>query len=760
MRSEIDLTRIQPKRIYPLGEGFSGVRPDGGTLSFTNYFMELSGRPFFGVGGEIHYARLWEARWEDALLKMKAGGVNIASTYAFWIHHEEREGEFDFSGRRNLRAFVELCGKCGLYVIARIGPFCHGEVRNGGLPDWLYGKPFEVRSLDEGFLQCVRRWYRKVAGQLEGLYFKDGGAVIAVQLDNEYMHSAAPWEDTRGSTDEWLPAGDAGDEYLTRLNEIAREEGIDAPFYTCTGWGGAATPEAMMPLWGGYAFRPWMFYSGGGEHPATEEYLYRDNHNDAVRKTYNFEPLYPPESRPYLCCEMGGGMFSSYNYRFRLPFESVDAMANIKLGSGCNMLGYYMYHGGTNPRGRSGAFLNEGQVPKLSYDFQAPLGEYGQVRDSYRRLRRLHLLTKAFEPELCRMKTFLPEGPQHIRPEDPAPLRWAVRMGAGGAGFLFINNYQDHAAMAPKAGETVILKLPGGDLAFEGLSLEAGENCLLPFNLDVGGVTLRLAHAQPLAVIDGVAFFFAPDGMAPMYAFPEGTRIVPEAGEVSVDGCAVRVAGEMPRFKAVQGGHAVRFVTLSAEQSLRFGVAEYRGRRAAVLTDGAVLASGEALRIEHDRPEVRLSVFPENALPLNGAMPDGAEGPFARYHLEKKPLELEAAVKRVGPSRYTVDVPVWGDSAAKDVWMELNYRGDIGQAFLDGILIADNFWNGAPWVIGLAEFREKLARQPLTVVITPVRTGSRVNVESTMAGRREEGRDAVGELDGVSLKPVYEWRLG
>jgi len=760
MRSEIDLTQTQPKRIYPLGEGFSGARPDGGTLSFTNYFMELNGRPFFGVSGEIHYARLWEARWEDALLKMKAGGVNIASTYAFWIHHEEREGEFDFSGRRNLRAFVELCGKCGLYVIARIGPFCHGEVRNGGLPDWLYGKPFEVRSLDEGFLECVRRWYHKVAGQLEGLYFKDGGAVIAVQLDNEYMHSAAPWEDTRGSTDEWLPAGDAGDEYLMRLNEIAREEGIDAPFYTCTGWGGAATPEAMMPLWGGYAFRPWMFYSGGGEHPATEEYLYRDNHNDAVRKTYNFEPLYPPESRPYLCCEMGGGMFSSYNYRFRLPFESVDAMANVKLGSGCNMLGYYMYHGGTNPRGRSGAFLNEGQVPKLSYDFQAPLGEYGQVRDSYRRLRRLHLLTKAFEPELCRMKTFLPEGSQHIRPEDPAPLRWAVRMGAGGAGFLFLNNYQDHAAMTPKAGETVILKLPGGDLAFEGLSLEAGENCLLPFNLDVGGVTLRLAHAQPLAVIDGVAFFFAPGGMAPMYAFPEGTRIEPEAGEVSVDGYAVRVAGEMPRFKAVQGGHGVRFVTLSAEQSLRFGVAQYRGRRAAVLTDGAVLASGEALRIEHDRPEVRLSVFPENALPLSGAVPDGAEGPFARYHLAKKPLELEAAVKRVGPSRYTVQVPAWGDSAAKDVWMELNYRGDIGQAFLDGTLIADNFWNGAPWVIGLAEFREKLARQPLTVVITPVRTGSRINVESTMAGRREEGRDAVGALDGVSLKPVYEWRLG
>jgi hypothetical protein len=760
MLNEIDLTRTQPKRIHPLGEGFSGVRPDGGTLSFTNYFMELNGQPFFGVSGEIHYARLWEARWEDALLKMKAGGVNIASTYAFWIHHEEREGEFDFSGRRDLRAFVELCGKCGLHVIARIGPFCHGEVRNGGLPDWLYGKPFEVRSLDEGFLECIRRWYREVAAQLKGLYFKDGGPVIAVQLDNEYMHSAAPWEDTRGSTNEWLPAGDAGDEYLMKLLEIAREEGIDAPFYTATGWGGAATPEKMMPLWGGYAFRPWIFYSGGGEHPATEEYLYRDNHNDQVPKTYNFEPLYTPESRPYLCCEMGGGMFSSYNYRFQLPFESVDAMANVKLGSGCNMLGYYMFRGGTNPRGRGGAFLNEGQVPKLSYDFQAPLGEYGQARESYRRLRRLHLLTKAFEPELCRMKTFLSEGSQDIRPGDPASLRWAVRMGADGTGFLFLNNYQDHAAMAPKADETVTLKLPGGDLAFENLSLAAGENCILPFNLNVGGVALRLAHAQPITVIDGVAFFFAPEGMVAKYAFPEGTRIESEAGEVLVEGCTVRVAGEMPRFRAIQGGRAVRFVTLSAAESLRFGVVEYEGREAAVLADGAVLVSGKTLRIEHDRPEARLSVFPGDALPLCGAVPDGAEGLFTRFRLAQKPLELEAAVKRVGPSRYTVTVPAWEDSAVKDVLLELNYRGDVGQAFLNGTMIADNFWNGAPWVIGLAEFREVLAREPLTVVITPVRTGSRVNVESTMAGRREEVRDALGALDGVSLKPVYEWRLG
>lgn len=83
---------------------------------------------------------------------MAAAGIDVISTYVFWNHHEEREGEWDFSGNRNVRRFVDLCARHGLYVIVRLGPFCHGEVRNGGLPGWLYGKPYEVRSLDEGFL--------------------------------------------------------------------------------------------------------------------------------------------------------------------------------------------------------------------------------------------------------------------------------------------------------------------------------------------------------------------------------------------------------------------------------------------------------------------------------------------------------------------------------------------------------------------------------------------------------------------------------
>src|SRR5690606_15007614 len=132
-----------------------------------------------------------EQYWEEQILKMKAGGINVIATYVFWNIHEWKEGVFDWSGNKDLRRFLLLCKKHGMNTIVRIGPFCHGEIRNGGIPDWIYGRPCEIRSDNEGYLYYVRRLYHHIAGQLEGLYFKDGGNVIGIQLENELQHSAA-----------------------------------------------------------------------------------------------------------------------------------------------------------------------------------------------------------------------------------------------------------------------------------------------------------------------------------------------------------------------------------------------------------------------------------------------------------------------------------------------------------------------------------------------------------------------------------------
>ncbi|MEM3859312.1 MAG: beta-galactosidase, partial [Candidatus Micrarchaeaceae archaeon] len=430
------------KKIYSNHIKLGGFDPKGNKIGFTNYFMTLNGKPFFGISGEFHYSRYDENLWEDEIIKMKNCGINIISTYVFWIHHEEQEGKFNWTGNKNLRHFVELCDKHKLYMIIRIGPFSHGEVRNGGLPDWLFGQTFEVRSNNEDYLKYVRKFYSEISNQIQGLLFKDGGPIIGVQIENEYMHAGAPWELTTGVSNDWVTAGHDGESHMKILKNIAVEEGIISPIYTCTAWGGAAAPtDEMLPMWGGYAFWPWIFYGDVKEHPATPEYIFRDYHNNENRHLYNFEPQYNPEDYPYACCEIGGGMTVFYKYRFIVPPESVKAMSIVKIASGANFIGYYMFHGGSNFKGHINVYLNEHAVPKISYDFQAPLGEFGQVRESYKHLKLLHYFLKDFGEELCEMKTILPEDADKIVPDDVKTLRYALRV-KGNSGFLFINNYQ------------------------------------------------------------------------------------------------------------------------------------------------------------------------------------------------------------------------------------------------------------------------------------------------------------------------------
>ncbi len=712
----LDLRHIAPKEIYPLGPKFSGRNPSGQEISFTNYYMQVNSKPFFGVSGEMHFSRVSPDQWEDAVLKMKAGGVNIISTYVFWIVHEEEEGIFRFDGCRDVRRFLEICEKHGMMVIMRIGPFDHGEFRNGGLPDWLYGKPYDVRDNNPGFLEATRKFFRALHGQMDGHYFSQGGCIVGTQIENEYQHSSAPWEITTGVSSEWVNGGHSGEEYMLALKQIMQEEGIVTPFYTTTSWGGAVTPvEEALPLWGGYSYQPWLFYNRTGEHPATPEYIYRDNHNNNIPKTYNFEPTYAPESRPYACCEMMGGMMCSYNYRFQMDMRAIDALANTKLGSGCNLLGYYMYKGGTNPTGARTPYLNESQVSKRSYDYQAALGEFGQVRESYGRLKALHLFCQTFAEDLAEAKTVLPEHMHDLQPDDLSPLRYCVRV-KGDTGFLFVNNFQDHISMVDRRDETVKLQLSSGDVTFR-FSIAAGENAVLPFGVMLGNTRLDWATAMPMAHTGDTWFCMAPYGMKPVYCIG-GTEYAPEAGEVlHVDSLTI--------------------VTLTREEANQF----YLLGSKAYLCDKPLMLDGDTLRVETDDGLVTLRTW--------------KDGAWQTRILGEKRESVQAAFTQVGIGRYVVDVPQELLRGHKQVLLRLEYTGDIGHAFVNGQMINDNFANGAAWDVRLDCYAEELASNPLVIYITPTKKNVVVDT-SAMAGLQERAEIAATEIFAAGLLVIDE----
>ena len=81
-------------------------------LVATNRSLWRDGRRWIPISGEIHDSRLKRAQWPLSLQLLKAGGVNLVSTYVFWNHHQPApDRPPDFTGDRDVvRAYVR--GSC------------------------------------------------------------------------------------------------------------------------------------------------------------------------------------------------------------------------------------------------------------------------------------------------------------------------------------------------------------------------------------------------------------------------------------------------------------------------------------------------------------------------------------------------------------------------------------------------------------------------------------------------------------------------
>ena len=147
----------------------------------TQYFTR-DGEPYMVIAGEMHFSRTPRARWRE----MRDCGINTVATYVFWNYHEENKGVFDFSGNKDIAAFLRICREADMPCLLRIGPWCHGEVIRGGFPKRIQ-KMLKKRCDDPKYLSEVREYW-------SGLYkevapFMDGKTVIGIQLENEYTGS-------------------------------------------------------------------------------------------------------------------------------------------------------------------------------------------------------------------------------------------------------------------------------------------------------------------------------------------------------------------------------------------------------------------------------------------------------------------------------------------------------------------------------------------------------------------------------------------
>ena len=319
----------------------------GGTFTVGDKTFLLNGKPFVVKAAELHYPRIPRPYWEHRIKMCKALGMNTVCLYVFWNIHEQQEGKFDFTDNNDVAEFCRLAQRNGLYVIVRPGPYVCAEWEMGGLPWWLLKKKdIRLREQDPYFMERVKLFERKVGEQLASLTIQNGGPIIMVQVENEY-----------GSYGE-------NKAYVSAIRDIVRQSGFDKVTLFQCDWASNFEKNGLDDL-------VWTMNFGTGA--------------DIDQQFRRLGELRP--NAPQMCSEFWSGWFDKWGARHetrpaKTMVEGIDEM----LSKGISFA-LYMTHGGTSFGHWAGA-NSPGFAPDVtSYDYDAPINEYGQATPKYWELR-------------------------------------------------------------------------------------------------------------------------------------------------------------------------------------------------------------------------------------------------------------------------------------------------------------------------------------------------------------------------------------
>ncbi|MEM4788917.1 MAG: beta-galactosidase [Ignisphaera sp.] len=342
------------------------------SVNFRENFIAVNNSMLFLICGEIHYFRVPKNLWLDILLKAKRAGLNCVSSYIPWNWHEISENNIVFSDdvpnqlpylptifSRNLPMYLELIKELGLYFIARPGPYICSEWDSGGHPNRLYVKIIKLRSLDKSYIEEVKRWYDFVLPVIARYSISNGGPTIMLQVENEYF-----WGDV---------------EYLKTLYSMAKEYVKDIPIITNENW----------------------YVEGTDIANAIDDYPVPWDTKNFDNKVRNYVKTQPGMIKMFM--ELEGGWFTYFGSpyptsRGDLPSEWTEILLKTAIGLGINAINIYMFYGGTNPGYYTGKYVTS------SYDFEAPIREWGELSKKYYTIKRIALFIKSFNDLLIRTK--------------------------------------------------------------------------------------------------------------------------------------------------------------------------------------------------------------------------------------------------------------------------------------------------------------------------------------------------------------------
>jgi len=579
---------------------------NGDELSYNSLYLLKNKQPWFPIMGEMHFSRVAESDWESSIRKMKANGIQIISTYIFWNHHEEKEGIFNWEGSNNLKKFLSLCKKYNMYVWLRPGPWVHAESRYGGFPNWLIDKKVRLRSNDPAYLTYCDLFFKAIAKQASGFYFKDGGPVIGVQIENEYAFKAPEKY-----------------EHMKKLKQLLIAHGCDVPYYSAFSSGPDNQNEFLYML-GSYPDSPWAQHTNKMFKPM---FFIKQLEGDSdigsdlfgqvdtkVRSTY-----------PKLSAELGSGMQVTYHRRIVVSPNDVVGTAFTKVASGLNGLGYYMFHGGVNQVGQT--TLQESRetdypndVPIINYDFQSPVGAMGLLPKSYNHFRLLHLFLNDFGSELATQKAFFPkELVKSYFSYDTVQTSVRVHQNSG---FIFLSNYQRFVNLKQVNNFqlTIINKNSAEKIPLQPIKFAANNFSIWPYNLKINKATLHYATAQPLCTLANPqqkTFVFFADGDCEFVFDTQNLKEIKKTGSIKVSTeeryLKVLMTSDDEFFDVIDAeNNSTRIVLLSRANALKASKLKMNNNEVLIVSEANVTSENDQISIEDlsDNGIVHLGVYP------------------------------------------------------------------------------------------------------------------------------------------------------
>ena len=322
---------------------FSSCKTNKGTFDIGDKTFLLNEKPFVVKAAELHYPRIPKEYWEHRIKLCKAMGMNTICLYVFWNYHEPEEGKYDFSGQKDIAEFCKLAQDQNMYVIVRPGPYVCAEWEMGGLPWWLLKKKdIKLREQDPYFMERTKLFMNEVGKQLANQQITKGGNIIMVQVENEY-----------GSFGTDKP-------YIEDIRDIVRDAGFnDVPLFQCD-WNSNFENNALDDL-------VWTVNFGTGA-----------NIDNQFKRLLELRP-----NTPLMCSEFWSGWFDHWGaqHETRSAKDLVDGMKEM-LDRNISF-SLYMTHGGTSFGHWGGANFPNFSPTTTSYDYDAPIGESGNVTPKF-----------------------------------------------------------------------------------------------------------------------------------------------------------------------------------------------------------------------------------------------------------------------------------------------------------------------------------------------------------------------------------------